>query len=128
VHQSNELCQAHTDAMRETRACETSERENCCVPHYDESHEGGKSSPDLCAQSCPTPDQHGYNEGVVAKASEQSEVSKASDASEASKTNKATCIIDSNMHTWTNVLHLVQVYMMTSSLLHNNDDIIVIAQ
>ena len=94
----------------ETRACETSERENCCVPHYDESHEGGKSSPDLCAQSCPTPDWHGYNEEAVA---------------EASKTNKATCIIDSNtgMHTWTNVLqhkctwwhHHYCTIMMTSS-------------
>ena len=74
-----------------------------------------------------TPDWHGYDEGTVAKASERSEVSEASDASEASKaskTNKDTCIIDGNMHTWTNVLHPAQVYMMTSLLLHNNDDII----
>ena len=90
VHRSNELCQAHADAVRETRACETSERENCCVPHYDESHEGGKSLPDLCAQSCPTPDWHGYNEEAVAEASERSE---ASEASETRKTNKATCSV-----------------------------------
>jgi len=53
VHRSNELCQAYEDAVRETRACETSERENCCVPHYDESHEGGESLPNLAAYCTP---------------------------------------------------------------------------